>query len=383
MGDAPRVLLVSSDFLPQVGGIQQYTDNILQRLTHPGAFVAAHPDAASHDDTAPYPVWRSRHGYLLPRPSVLRELRAAVRAHDADVVLLATPWPTVGLASRLDVPVAVCAHGAELTIPSRLPGLRQLLASELGRADLLHAVSRNTANVLDDLVGPSGPPVRLLRTGVPLDRFTPDADGEVVRRRHGFGDDPVVACIGRLVRRKGQDRLVEAWPAVRDAIPDARLLLVGSGPLEDELRERAAELPAGAVTLTGRVPWEELALHHAAADVFAHPNRDRFGGLETEGFGVIFLEAQACGVPVVAGDAGGAPEALLPGETGVVCDGTDPDAVAAAVVSLLSDRDRSRAMGRAGRAFVEQHFGWTDIVARLEHRLAALVAGEPIPEVDT
>ena len=376
---APRVLVVSNDFLPQVGGIQQYTNNILERLTHGAAFVAAHPDAASHDDVAPYPVRRGRDRYLLPGRRTLVDLRAAVEDHRADVVLLATPWPLVGTAAKLDVPVAVCNHGAEVIMPARVPGSRHLLGRELRKADLLYAVSRNTASWVRRTVGPRGPDVRLLLTGVPLDTFTPDADGREIRDRHGLGDDPVVVCVGRLVPRKGQDVLVEAWPRVRDTVPDARLLLVGTGPLEDDLRAAAAALPDGAVTLTGRVPWEELPAHHAAADVFAHPNRDRWFGIETEGFGVIFLEAQACARPVVAGDAGGAPEALVPGETGLLCDGSDPDDVARAVTTLLTDPDRACRMGVAGRTFVEEHFDWARIVAQLERELAALAAGSPLP----
>lgn len=377
--DPPRILVVSSDFLPQVGGIQHYTDNLLRRMTHGAAFVAAHPDAADHDDDAPYPVTRGRDRYLVPIPNTATDLRAAVAEHRADVVLLATPWPLVSLAaSVLDVPVAVCTHGAELIMPARIPGARRLLARELRRADLLYAVSNNTAGWARDLVGASGPDVRLLPAGVPLDTFTPQADGRAIRDRHGLGDDPVVVCVGRLVPRKGQDVLIRAWPRVRRSIPDARLLLVGAGPLEDDLRAAAAELPDGAVTLTGRVPWEELPAHHAAADVFAHPNRDRWFGIETEGFGVIFLEAQACGRPVIAGDAGGAPEALVPGRTGLLCDGADVDDVARTVTTLLGDRPLAARMGAAGRTFVEEHFSPERIVAQLEQELAGLVAGAPL-----
>lgn len=368
--------MVSNDFLPQVGGIQQYTDNLLRRMTHGAAFVAAHPDAADHDDVAGYPVSRGADRYLLPRPRTLADLEAAIAAHRADVVLLATPWPLVRLAARTSVPVAVCNHGAELIMPARIPVARQLLGAELRTADLLYAVSENTAGWVRDLVGESGPPVRLLPTGVPLDVFTPDADGAAIRARHGLGDDPVVVCVGRLVPRKGQDVLVDVWPRVREHVPDARLLLVGTGPLSDDLERAAAAQDPGAVTLAGRVPWEELPAHHAAGDVFAHPNRDRWFGLETEGFGVIFLEAQACGRPVVAGNAGGAPEALVPGRTGLLCDGDDPDDVVRALVTLLRDRPLAARMGARGRQFVEENFDWDRIVHDLEQELAALVAGD-------
>lgn len=375
MAPSVRTLLVTNDLMPQVGGIQVFNHQVLSRLPDAAVFAAAHPRAAEHDDTAGYPVIRGPHRYLFPVPPVERALREAVDRTGADVLLFATPWPLVSLGRRLGMPSAVVAHGNELVTPARLPGARQLLARDLRRADLLYAVSEHTARSLRDLVGPRGPAIRLLRNGVDVRTFSPDVDGRFVRQRHGFGDDPVVVCVGRLVRRKGQDVLVEAWPRVRARIPDAHLLIVGGGPLRNELAEAAARQPPGAVTLAGRVPWDELPAHHAAADVFAHPNRTRLAGLDAEGFGVIFLEAQAIGVPVVAGDSGGSPEALVDGRTGRLVDGADPDDVAEAVVDLLSDPDRARSMGRAGRAFVEEHHDWDRIVADLHADLTALADG--------
>jgi phosphatidylinositol alpha-1,6-mannosyltransferase len=372
---AVRTLLVSNDFLPQVGGIQQYTDNILRRLPDAAAFVAAHAEAAAHDRDAPYPVVRSSSRYMFPTAATARELEAAVEQTGADVLLFATPWPLVSLGRRIGLPTAVCTHGAELIMPARIPGARAALARDLREADVVYSVSGNTGRYVRKLVGDDGPPVRLLRAGAPLERFTPDADGHAVRARYDLDGHPVVVCVGRLVRRKGQDVLVKAWPRVREAIPDARLLLVGDGPLRDDLAAAAARQPDGAVTLTGRVPWDELPAHHAAADVFAHPNRDRWLGLESEGFGVIFLEAQSVGRPVVAGDSGGAPEALLPGRTGLLVDGSSVDDVASVIIELLSDPARCRQMGAAGRRFVEEQFDPDVIVARLHDDLTELAQG--------
>lgn len=374
-------LLVSNDFLPQVGGIQTYTDNILRRLPGAAAFVAANPAAATHDDTAPYPVIRGPRRYLFPTPSVERALRKAVEEVGADVLLFATPWPLVGLGKRLGMPTAVCTHGAELIMPAKVAIGRAALGHALKQADLLYTVSAHTGHWVRRTVGNDGPPIRYLRPGVPLDIFTPAADGAMIRDRHDLGDDPVVVCVGRLVRRKGQDVLVRAWPQVRAAVPNARLVLVGPGPLEDDLRKAAARQPDGAVTVAGRVAWEDLPRYHVAADVFAHPNRTRLGGLESEGFGVIFLEAAACGTATIAGNSGGAPEAIIPGETGVLVDGTDDGAVATAVIELLTDPARARAMGQRGRTFVEEHFDWRQIVDRLEDDLVGLVAGD-LPDTE-
>ncbi|MBY5162540.1 glycosyltransferase family 4 protein [Salsipaludibacter albus] len=383
-----RPLLVTNDFLPVVGGIQQYTDNVLARLDDAAAFAPHHPAAAEHDQSAPYPVHRSSDppdrlrgpdGWMLPTEAVTAQVAAAVVEHGANVLLFAAPWPLVPIAARLGLPAVVMTHGAELVMPANLPGAAGLLRRHLRSAALLTTVSAWTGRHLRDLVGADGPPIRFLRTGVPLDTFAPTVDGTRVRARHGLGDDPVAVFVGRHVARKGIDVLVEHWSRVREHVPRARLLVTGTGDLTDRLMATAAARDDDAIVFAGRVPWDELPAHHAAGDVFVHPNRTRWGGLEQEGFGVIFLEAQAVGRPVVAGDSGGSPEALVPGETGLLVDGTDPSEVVAAVVTLLSDRERARAMGRAGRRFVEEHFDWDRIVAGFRDDLDAVVAGTPPP----
>jgi phosphatidylinositol alpha-1,6-mannosyltransferase len=205
-------------------------------------------------------------------------------------------------------------------------------------------------------------PVELLPAGVDADTYHPAVDGRRVRERHGLGSAPVCVCISRLVPRKGQDRLVQAWPRVVARVPEARLLLVGGGPYERRLRRLAAASPvADRIHLAGEVAWEELPAHYAAGDVFAMPCRTRRGGLDVEGLGMVFLEAAACGRPVVAGTSGGAPEAVQDGVTGHVFDPRAPHVVAATIAGLLDDPARAAAMGAAGRAWVEQRWSWTTI----------------------
>jgi phosphatidylinositol alpha-1,6-mannosyltransferase len=187
-----------------------------------------------------------------------------------------------------------------------------------------------------------------------------------VRARRGLGaDQPVVVCVSRLVGRKGQDQLIRALPALRRRVPGTALLLVGGGPDRQRLVRVATDAGvAPHVVLTGSVPWEELPAHYAAGDVFAMPCRTRRAGLEVEGLGIVFLEAAASGLPVVAGDSGGAPDAVLPGETGTVVDGTDLDAITRAVGDLLADPGRAAAMGAAGRTWTEQAWTWDRLGAR-------------------
>ena len=372
---AVRPLLVTNDFPPDVGGIQVYVAEIAARL--PGVGVFAPANDAADDAKLSYPVWRGPRGYLWPTAQVRRALQAAATAHRATVAAFMAPAPLPPLGPSLGLPWVVCTHGAELVLPARVPAVRRRYARALRRADRLYAVSRYTADVLQRLVGERGPTVALLRNGVDLNRFRPDVDAAAIRRRHGLGSAPTIVTIGRLVPRKGQDMLIAALPQVREVVPDAHLLVVGTGRDEQRLRRLARRRGADGVVFAGRVPDGELPAYHRAGTVFAHPNRSRWGGLEQEGFGVVFLEAQASGVPVVAGRSGGSPEALVDGRTGVLVDGRDRAAVAEALIGLLTHADRCRTMGADARAWVERSWSWDTIVDGFARDLAALSARSP------
>jgi phosphatidylinositol alpha-1,6-mannosyltransferase len=187
-----------------------------------------------------------------------------------------------------------------------------------------------------------------------------------VRRRHRLSDRPVVVCVSRLVPRKGQDTLLRALPAIRRRIPDAALLVVGGGPYRPTLQRLARESGVGGhVVFTGSVPWQELPAHYAAGDVYAMPCRTRRRGLDVEGLGIVYLEASATALPVVAGDSGGAPDAVRDGETGFVVGGRDLPAVADRIVELLADPALARRMGAAGRAWTEAEWRWESQAERL------------------
>jgi phosphatidyl-myo-inositol dimannoside synthase len=280
------------------------------------------------------------------------------------------------LAGRLDVPTFTFIYGWEAGLAQF--GLGPLLRRVARGLDGVGVISEFTRHAVAPWMAEH---TRLyeIQPGVDTAVFTPDADGSAVRERHGIApDEPLVVCVSRLVPRKGQDALVEAWPSVRSRVPGARLLLVGTGPFEDRLRARPAALGLDptAVLFAGAVPWSELPAHYVAADLFAMPCRTRLGGLDVEGLGIVYLEAQACGVPVVAGLSGGAPESVIPGETGLVVHGGAVPEVATAIADLLRDPDRLAAMGKAGRAHVEAHHSWDTVAARLEGLLEQL-AGQP------
>ena len=205
-----------------------------------------------------------------------------------------------------------------------------------------------------------------LPPGVDVRIFSPQVDGEPVRRRHRLQDRPTVVCVSRLVPRKGQDQLIRAWPEVQRRVAGAVLLVVGRGRDLPRLRRLAAAYGVERdVVFTGGVPWAELPAHFAAGHVFAMPCRTRRGGLDVEGLGIVYLEASATGLPVVAGDSGGAPDAVVDGETGHVVPGRSVPAVADRVAGLLTDSDAARAMGEKGRAWVEREWRWDTLAARL------------------
>ncbi|WP_420881846.1 glycosyltransferase, partial [Rhodococcus sp. (in: high G+C Gram-positive bacteria)] len=211
-----------------------------------------------------------------------------------------------------------------------------------------------------------------LPPGVDTDVFRPDPAARAeLRARYGLGERPTILCLSRLVPRKGQDQLIRALQAVRRRIDGAVLVIVGGGPYAERLQALAHECGvAEHVVFTGGVPATELAAHHTIADVFAMPCRTRGAGLDVEGLGIVYLEASASGVPVIAGRSGGAPETVRENETGLVVDGTSVDDIATALIEVLGDRDRAAAMGAAGREFVQAHWRWDVLGARLRQLLS-------------
>ena len=363
-----RTLVVTNDFPPRPGGIQAFVHALAAR--QPAGEVAVYASswqgAAAFDAAQSFPVVRHPSSLLLP--TAVRRVREAVRALDCDRVWFGAAAPLGLMASALDLERSVAStHGHEVGW-ALLPGARQLLGRIGRQVDVVTYLGNYTRARL----APAMPGAHLaqLSSGVDTSLFHPGAGGDVVRRRLGLSDRPVVVCVSRLVPRKGQDVLVRALPLVQEQVPGAVLLCVGGGPDAPRLRQLAASVGvADDVVLTGSVPWEELPAHYDAGDVFAMPCRSRRRGLEVEGLGIVYLEASATGLPVVAGRSGGSPDAVLEGETGHVVDGTSVEQVAAAVGGLLADPVRARALGLAGRSWVERDWQWEVMASRLRELL--------------
>ncbi|MDP9845240.1 glycosyltransferase family 4 protein [Streptosporangium lutulentum] len=359
-----RVLIVTNDFPPRAGGIQSFVYG-LAACRPPDSVVVYAPEwpgCESFDLRQPYPVVRHHTSLMLPTPVVARRAAGLIAEFKCDTVVFGAAAPLGLLAPRMRAAgarrVIMVTHGHEAAWAG-VPIARPLLARIGGHADVVTYLGEYTRRRLATVI-PSRKLVRLA-PGVDAGVFRPDADGGRVRAELGLGDRPVVVCLSRLVPRKGQDVLLRAWPHVLRAVPGGVLLLVGGGPYRKTL-ERLARTLGDSVVITGPVPEASLSGYLAAADVFAMPCRTRLGGIDVEGLGIVYLEASASGLPVVAGSSGGAPDAVLHGETGLVVDGTSPREVAAAVAGLLKDPAGARAMGERGREWVTREWGW-DLVA--------------------
>lgn len=349
-----RLLLITNDFPPKPGGIQMYLQNFVDAYPDEVLVYGPADDAASPDDG----VVRGDRTYMLPTKSVLAEILETAETFRPDAVLFGAPHPLprLGPAIRkeLGIPFAVLNHGAEVTIPAAIPGSRQLLGSTLAAADVLFAVSRFTADRVSRMAKKDA---TFLGAGVEVHTFVPPSTPPA-------NDRPIVGCVSRFVPRKGQDRLLDA---IARLDRDVQVLFVGKGRTESALRTKADKLGVDA-RFEVDVPWSALPGLYQQMDVFCMPTKSRWGGLEVEGLGLVYLEAAATGIPVLAGDSGGSPETVLPGETGFVVSSVDD--IVEGLRMLIDDPAMAREMGAAGREFVESEFTWERVVERFHDGFA-------------
>jgi phosphatidylinositol alpha-1,6-mannosyltransferase len=375
-----RVLLVTNDFPPRRGGIQSYLGEFVGRLVHAGLHsmlvyapqwkgADAFDVAADSAEAGGYRVVRHPGTLMLPGPMVDARMRRLIADHGIDTVWFGAAAPLALLARHARqagaTRVLASTHGHEVGW-SMLPVARSVLRRIGEDTDVVTFVSRYTRSRIAPAFGPAAA-LEYLPSGVDTDRFRPDPAGRAeLRDRYRLGERPTVVCVSRLVPRKGQDILIKALPSIRQRVDGAALVIVGGGPYLQALRALAQDRGvADHVTFTGGVPAADLPAHHALADVFAMPCRTRGAGMDVEGLGIVFLEASATGVPVIAGKSGGAPETVQHNKTGLVVDGRSVNEVAEAVTELLTDRDRADAMGAAGRAWVTSQWRWDTLAARL------------------
>lgn len=379
---APRSLFITNDFPPRIGGAQSYYWGLIQ-LLDPSEVVVVAPDqpgGQAFDRTHPYRVVRYPLQQLGPTRGLLRVALQLIEDFDVEVVQFGHPLPTglLGpmLKKRTGVPYLVFLGGAELTLPGAMPVSGTALRHVLTNAAMMLAVSDYTAKAAS----------RQVKGTVPAVTMRPAIDGafnlplslDKVQAKGQLGiDGPLVICVGRLIPRKGQDRLIESLALLSAAFPDLHLAIVGSGRTAEHLRSLAASLGVEKrLHLTGALAMDELKVWMTASDVFASPCRSRWAGLEVEGFGLVFAEAALAGLPVLAGHSGGAPESVKNGETGIVALGYFKEEVAEALGRLLSlSPDARAAMGRRAREFTLARHAPEVVAERYREALTRVAKG--------
>ena len=369
-------LLVTNDFPPKIGGIQSLLWEWWRRLPPKSFAVLTSPyrGAAEWDAEQPFHIERVPEKVLLPHPLMVRRVDDMARRVGAELIVLDPAVPLGIIGPSLQLPYDVVLHGAEVTVPGRIPGSKQVLGRVLRRARHVVAAGGYPAAEAVHAAGQELP-ITVVPPGVDTDRFRPLTDRQRADARASFGiapDAELIVGISRLVPRKGFDVAIRAVARLAPSRPRLVLAIAGAGRDRQRLERLATELRAP-VTFLGRVDHDRLPLLFGCGDVYAMLCRNRWGGLEQEGFGIVFLEAAACGVPQVAGDSGGAAEAVADGETGIVVRRPeDHVAVAAAFERLLDDPQAARRMGDAARRRAEAEFDYDVLAHRLGVALGAI-----------
>lgn len=361
-------LLVTNDFPPKLGGIQTLLWELWRRLDPDSFAVLTTPyeGADRWDARQAFRVERTRAPVLMPTPGLIRRVNRMADEIDADVVVLDPALPLGLIGPHLERPYQVLLHGAEVTVPGRLPVSRSALRRVLTGASHVIAFGGYPAAEAERAARTSLP-LTVVPCGIDTSRFRPLDTAAIaeVRRRFSLGAGPLILGLSRLVPRKGMDVLIEAADRLGDEFDGLQVAIGGSGRDRKRLEKLAATARVP-VHFLGRVPDEEVADLYASADVYAMLCRNRWGGLEQEGFGIVFLEAASAGVPQVAGNSGGAAEAVAHDESGLVVDDpSDPAAVADALRRLLGDADLRHRMGKAGRERALAEFDYDHLARRL------------------
>ncbi len=377
-----NLLIPAYDF--SYGGIAGYTYKVacsLARSSHT-VWVAADRERSSVIEPAQVPYRRVRLRRRLPRdPRLWLDIPRQVfwaRRHGIEGVIVPALFPggitALGLKRLAGLPYLVMLHGRELNIGTRRA--KMLAGAVLKHASVLVPVSRFTASQLRRLY-PKAAPMHVVYCGVDTDRFQPAPDREALKSRHGCGGRRVLLTVSRLVRHKGHAQVLQALAEIFRRMPDVLYVIAGAGPEENNIRKAVADQGLhDHVRLLGRVSEDDLPQWHALCDVFVLPTRDtrdtESGSRAVEGFPVVFLEANACGRPVIAGRSGGTVETVQDGITGVVVDGSDVTEVRDAILRLLTDPALADRLGHQGRERVERELSWNRTMQGLEAALQTL-----------
>jgi phosphatidylinositol alpha-1,6-mannosyltransferase len=375
MSETKKILCITNDFGPRAGGIETFIIGLIERAQAGSIIVYTSQQGDTHEYDQKWlrdfgvEVIRDKSKVLLPSLRVSRSLQSLIRERGIERAFFGAAAP-LGLLShslrRAGVKkIVALTHGHEVWW-SKLWPFRWAMKRIGSGVDTLTYLGDFTRNAISASLRESDAAAMVrIAPGIDTEHFAPDATAHELKRELDLEDKRVIVSVGRLVHRKGQDTLVESLPHILKQYPNAHLLFVGVGPHLEYIHKRAIQLGVlSHISFVGRVQYSELPRFISVGEIFAMPSRSRLAGLEVEGLGIVYLEASACELPVVGGLSGGAPDAVLEGETGYSVDGLDPAAVARAINALLADPDRAKAMGRRGRQWIIDEWEWRHWSAR-------------------
>ena len=367
VSDIRKILLVTNDFGPRSGGIETFILGLLEKLdgSQISIYTSAQPGDGEFDEELArkfkLAIYRDKSKILLPSPRVIREVKRVMKLHGSQIVWFGSAAPLGLMATNLRKAgarrIVGLTHGHEVWWAKLFPF--NLAIRKIGNSfDALTFLGSFTKDAMKSAIGKRAELIQVA-PGISTSLFKPGQKPAALMAKYQIEDRPTLICVGRLVHRKGQDKLIAAMPKIKEAIHNAQLLFVGSGPRAEYLQRAITKLDlAEDIKLLGRVKYEELPAHFLLGDVFVMPSRSRLFGLEVEGLGIVYLEASASGLPVIAGDSGGAPDAVIPNKTGLLVDGRDTESIATACIKLLSNPTLAKEFGKNGRQWTVSTWSW-------------------------
>ena len=363
------VLFVTNDFGPRAGGIETFIHGLIEGI--PDKRVIVFTSSQGDTDTYDY-MWKEKFGVeiirdkstiLLPSLRVTRRLKKLCTEKSIGIVVFGAAAPLGLLAPSLRKVgvkrIVALTHGHEVWW-AKVPPFSFAIRRIGNSVDVLTYLGEFTRSAIGSaLTHKAKDSMVRIAPGIDVEHFFPQSSAGTLRAELGLANKKVIVCLGRLVHRKGQDILIKALPEIRKSVPDAHILFIGEGPYRKNLVKLAHDLEVSqAITFIGRIQYQDLPRYLSVGDIFAMPSRSRFFGLEVEGLGIVYLEASACGLAVIAGASGGAPDAVLQGKTGIVVDGTNVGEVSTSVIDLLSNPTLAKEMGKNGNEWVSQQWRW-------------------------
>jgi len=376
-----KTLVITNDFPPRPGGIQTFIYGLVQGFDPDDVVVltSKHTGWQEFDKQEKYPIFRHNTQMLLPTKAVGDQAITIIKEFNCDRVLFGASAPLGLLANRLKnhgiKKTVAITHGHEVGW-AFTPGLKQTFRKIVKDVDKLTYLTKFTFEQISEAISSEQlEKFEQLTPGIDINMFNPEnknnGQSQKIRERFRLGNKPVVVCVSRLMARKGQDTLIEVWPEVLKKVPDAHLLIVGGGSLKQSLHKKTFDNNVHtSVTITGAVDWKELPGFYAAGDVFAMPVRTRNLGFDVEGLGIVYLEASATGIPVIAGNSGGAPEAVIDGVTGFVLSPNNQMILVEKIIELLLNKELSNRLGKQGRSWIEKQWQWTSRHLQLKNLLS-------------